>query len=517
MSDIPATQTQATQAGGADYIAPEDRVPVWEKTSLGVGALTSFFGYAAVSIMAYPVYNMMLGINAAWIGFALMIPRLWDAFIDPFMGQISDNTRSRFGRRRPYIVAGAWIMGILYALMWYIPTGWSESTQMAVFILIQIVYSTAFTVFSIPLASLSYELTPNYNERTNVMAFLAFFHKLGEFLGGWMLPFAVVLGAMILGNAVPRNADGDAELTMTGVHMMGWIIGIGGMAILGSLPGLFVRERFDSKVEDQPKVRLIEGAKAALASKPFIILVAIIILNTLSGVLAMGIDQYLLVYYMNGGSEAAGLVQKGLLTTGYAFVGFAAIPAITWLASKFDKKGSLFFVYGLMTFGGIMKWFIFTPGHPMWDINLGITSFKLDPIILIDPLLCGPMWVAVKIMLSSMMADIVDEDELRHGFRREGIFSSVFSWLEKMVVSLAALGTGLALTYSGFQPTLGANQPEGTFTLLRLFLAGGPASTAVFALIALYFYPITVSRAAETRRQLELRRGTVSLKEATNS
>lgn len=490
-----------------------ERVPTWEKASLGVGSLAAFFGYAAISNLAYPVYNMMLGVSAGLVGLALMIPRLWDAVTDPVMGQISDNTRSRFGRRKPFIVAGACTMGVLYALLWHVPEGWSDTAKIAFFIGMQILYFTAYTVFSVPFSSLSYELTPNYTERTSVMAFLAFFHKVGEFLGGWMLPLAVVLGVAVLGSAAPRNAEGEAELSMAGIHVVGWVVGIGVMALLGSLPGLLVRERFAHKVQQQAPVRLVDGLKGAMKSVPFMILVAIIVLNTLSGVLASGIDQYVLVYYMNGGSEAAGLVQKGLLTTGYAFVGFAAIPVISWLARLFDKKGSLYFVYGLMTFGGVMKWFIFTPGHPMWDIDLGFVAFKLDPIILIDPLLCGPMWVAVKIMLASMMADIVDEDELAHGMRREGMFSSVFSWLEKMVVSLAYLGTGLALNFSGFDPKLGAEQGEGTFTVMRLFLAGAPALTAVFALVALHFYPITTARAAETRRELERRRGAAILEE----
>jgi GPH family glycoside/pentoside/hexuronide:cation symporter len=119
------------------------------------------------------------------------------------------------------------------------------------------------------------------------------------------------------------------------------------------------------------------------------------------------------------------------------------------------------------------------------------------------------MWVGVKIMLASMMADICDEDELKHSQRREGMFGGVFAWIEKMVLSLAYLGTGLALSFAHFNPTLGGNQSPETFTRMRLFLASAPALTAVFALVALKFYPITAARAAATRKQLEARRGTV--------
>ena len=123
------------------------------------------------------------------------------------------------------------------------------------------------------------------------------------------------------------------------------------MASVGVLPGLFVRERFATKTQHQSKVSIMAGLKSAMKSIAFLTLVAIIVLNTLSGVLAMGIDQYILVYFMNHGDKTIGLLQKGLLTTGYGVVGFAAIPLITWLAGKLGKSGSLYFVYELMVVG----------------------------------------------------------------------------------------------------------------------------------------------------------------------
>jgi len=272
------------------------------------------------------------------------------------------------------------------------------------------------------------------------------------------------------------------------------------------MPGLFVRERFKKKTEHQEKVKLLQSCKEAFSSRPFIILVSIIILNVLAGVLAMNMDHLVMTYYMADGDITLGSIWKGLLSSGYAVVGFASIPVITFLAGKLGKKGSLYFVYGLTVFGGIMKWFIFQPGHRIFYLG----PIAIDPIILIDPILCGPMWVAVKIMLASMMADICDEDELRYGKRREGMFGAVFSWLEKTAWSLSALGVGLTIWLSGYKSELGGNQDPKTFTVMRLFLAGAPAITAVFALVALKFYPITAEHASETRRKLEERRGTIT-------
>ncbi len=470
-------------------------VPWWERILLGLGTLPAFFGFAGVSILAYPAYNMVLGVNAGLLGVALMIPRIWDAVTDPFMGRISDNTRSRFGRRKPYIVVGALIMGCLFGLLWMPPEGWSDYGKVGYFILLQILFFTAYTIFAVPYTALTYEMTPDYRERNSIMSVCAFFHKAGEFLSGWMLPLAGLLGVMLIAGA--------SDLNRTGIIAVGWIIGLVVMAAIGVLPGLFVRERFRKPIEGEPPISLLGSMRDALKNTAFLILVAVIILNTLSGVLASGIDQYLLVYFMHDGDKTLGLAQKGLLTSGYAMVGFISIPAINWLANRFDKKGALYVVYAMMMVGAVAKWFIFMPGHVTFQLG----GMVMSPILLIDPLLCGPMWVAVKILLASMMADICDDDEMRHGQRREGMFGAVFSWLEKMVVSFAFMATGLALTASGFDPNLGGGQPAETFTIMRLFLSGAPGITAFFALIALYFYPIDAARAEETRRTLEARRG----------
>ncbi len=481
--------------------AKEDKVPFGEKLALGVGSLTSFFGLDAISRMAYPVYNMLLHVDSALIGIALMIPRLWDAITDPLMGSISDNHQSRFGRRRPFIIGGAVAMGTLFTFVWTAPDGFSDVMKMAYFVVMQILFFTAYTVFVVPYNALSYELTPDYNERTRIMSYTGFFWKVGEFLSGWVLPIAAPLGMIIIGAKAVE--DGKPVLTMPGIILAAALIGIIIMGICGIMPGLKVKERFRRQAKIKEKVKVLNGFKDAFSSQSFNILIAIVFLNTLAGLLASGIDQFLLVYYMNDGDKVAGLAQKAMLTTGYAFVGFAFIPIITWLGTHFGKKGALYVVYVMMLVGSIAKWWIFTPGHSIYTI----AGVPIDPVLMIDPLMCGPMWVAVKIMLASMMADICDEDELKHGQRREGMFGAVFSWTEKLVASVAVASSGFVLAFAGFDPVLEGNQSSETITIIRLFLAGGPATAALMAIVALVFYPITVERAKETRLVLDARRG----------
>ena len=478
-----------------------DRVPFREKLALGVGGFTSIFAYVGINTVARTVYVMILGLNPAWVGMALFIPRMWDAISDPLMGKISDNFHSKWGRRRPFIIIGAITMGIVFGLIWMVPSSWSPAAILTFFIVMQLIFFTCSTVFSVPLNALSYEMTPDYNERNSVMAYGAFFHKVGEFIYEWIVPASAIFSLAFFAAKLPAGQ----KVELNGIRVMAWVVGIVIMAGIGMIPGLFVRERFAGKIERQEKVKLFQSCKEAFTSRPFVILVAIVILNVLSGVLAMNMDHMVMTYYMAGGDIALGSIWKGLLSSGYAVVGIASIPIIAWLANLFGKKGSLYFVYGLMVLGGIMKWFIFTPGHHFYYIG----KIAIDPVIMIDPLLCGPMWVAVKIMLASMMADICDDDELRHGKRREGMFGGAFSFLEKTAWSLSAFASGLTLLLCGYKSSLGGNQAPETFTIMRLFLAGAPAITAVFAILALKYYPITAERAAETRRILEERRGAI--------
>jgi GPH family glycoside/pentoside/hexuronide:cation symporter len=478
-----------------------DRVPFREKLILGSGGFPSLFGYIGINTVAWTVYVMILGVNPAWVGLALFVPRFMDGFLDPLMGKISDNFHSRWGRRKPFIVIGAVSMGIVFGLTWMVPESWSQSAKLAYFIVMQLIFFACYSVFSVPYTALTYEMTPDYNERNSVMAYNAFFHKLGELLYEWMVPLATVFSLAYFAAKLPK----DQTVELNGIRVVTWIVGLVIMAGIGMIPGLFVRERFAQKTKHQEKVKLVQSCKEAFSSRPFMILVLIVILNVLSGVLAMNMDRYVMTYYMANGNITLGSIWKGLLSSGYATVGFISIPIIAWLANLFGKKGSLYFVYSLVVFGGIMKWFIFTPGHHLYYIG----KIAIDPVILIDQILCGPMWVAVKIMLASMMADVCDDDELRYGKRREGMFGGAFSFLEKTAWSLSAVGTGLTLWLSGYNNALGGNQTPRTFTIMRLFLAGAPAITAVFAILAIRFYPITAERAAETRRKLEERRGAI--------
>jgi GPH family glycoside/pentoside/hexuronide:cation symporter len=448
-----------------------------EKLALGAGSLASFVGYTGIASLAVPVYQMTLGVNPVLLGTALALPRLWEAFIDPVMGNVSDNFDSRWGRRRPFIVVGAVALGLIYGLTWMVSPSWSESAKLAYFTVMSLLFFSAYTVFSVPYSALTYEMSPDHHERTRVMAHCSFFHKVGEFGYQWIFPLSQW---SIFASAI------------YGIRVVGWTVGVVILIGAGLLPAVFVRERMPTPVRRR-RVPFWATARDALSSRPFQVLTALVLLNTGMGMLASSLDHYVLVYYLFHGDVALGSTWKAALSSVYAVVGISVIPAVIWASSRLGKRNTLMVAYAITAVGGLLKWVTFNPRHPL--------------LVIIDPLICGPIWVASQVLFASMLADICDEDELRSGQRREGMFGAIYSWIQKSAVSASFLGAGVALAASGFQQKLGGEQSLHTLTAMRGLLVASTAVPPLIAMALLRWYSLDAERAAGTRRLLESRRG----------
>ena len=167
---------------------PEDRIPFHLKVVYGLGAFVNNLLAAASGGMLI-VLNLGLGMNPALVGLLGALPRLTDAITDPVMGYLSDNTETRWGRRRPYIFIGAICVGIVYALLWQLPDGKSESFYFWYFLIGSFAFYLAYTVFATPWVALGYELTPDYHERTRLMGVQNFIGQTAYVIAPWFLLF----------------------------------------------------------------------------------------------------------------------------------------------------------------------------------------------------------------------------------------------------------------------------------------------------------------------------------------
>src|SRR5882724_4745982 len=209
-------------------------------TLFGLGGLASYYSTVAVQALATPVYQMTLGINPAWLGAMLTLPRIIDAIVDPVVGNISDNTHSRFGRRRPYIISGAIAMALAFGLIWMVPTGWHQAAQLTWFGATSILFFFCHSVFSVPLQSLGYEVTPDYDERTRVMGFGTFWNRIGELTYSWVFPLSQL--AIFV-------------TPMMGVRWVAWGVAVLFLGIPGVISGIVGRERFARLTASQEKVQ----------------------------------------------------------------------------------------------------------------------------------------------------------------------------------------------------------------------------------------------------------------------
>jgi GPH family glycoside/pentoside/hexuronide:cation symporter len=451
-----------------------------EKIALGAGGLPLFLGLAAIGSFATPFYQMTLKLDPVWLAAALTIPRFLDAFIDPLVGRFSDNFHSRFGRRRPLIALGAAVQALAFGMIWMVPATWGQVALTAWLVATQVVFYIGYSFFSVPFLALQYEITPDYDERTRVSSFVGFFGKAGEMGYNYIFPIA---SSVLFVSAI------------SGVRTLGWIVGILFLGIVALLPALLVRERYFRKTEQQRKVTLREGVAAAFSSRAFTILVGLTLLQIVAGMFASNLDRYILVYYLFDGNVALGETWKGHLSLAYAIVGIASIYPVAWLAQRIGKTQTVALTFGLKLLGALGKWLLYTPGNH-WKI-------------LFDPLLCGPVWIAINVLTPAMLADICDEDELRGGLRREGVFGAIFSWIQKVGYSAAFFGAFLSLKLTGFDANLGGAQEPATILRLRLILALSTAAWAICAILLLKLYPLNRQRAHEIRAALEARRGKV--------
>ncbi|MGD8700695.1 MAG: MFS transporter, partial [Gemmatimonadales bacterium] len=208
--------------------APEDRISFGHKLIYGLGAFVNNLLAGASGGMII-VLNLGLGMSPTLVGLLGALPRLTDALTDPLMGYISDNTKSRWGRRRPYIFIGAIAAGVIFALLWQLPRGQSETFYFVYFLLGSLLFYLGYTVFATPWVALGYELTPDYHERTRLMGVQNFIGQLAYVVSPWFLWIMTYEGFF------KDQVAGAAGLA---IIIAVFVIGV------GILPAIFLRERF---------------------------------------------------------------------------------------------------------------------------------------------------------------------------------------------------------------------------------------------------------------------------------
>ena len=501
----------------ATPIAPEDKVPTFQKIMFSAGVNTDYVSTnLMMGVLWMPFFNIGLGMQPLTLGIILMIFRAWDAVTDPLVGNISDNARTRWGRRRPFMFVGAITTALLYPLFWYMPEIWGPTGRAVYLTVVGMVFFASFTTWSMPYYGLQLELTPNYDERTRLAAWMTLFGKLSLLAGSWGLPIVLWLGSVALaepdalighGAWVDRlsqwaqpwlntlsGANADDQPIIVGMRVACWLIALCIM-VLGLLPPLFVKERY-YKVEAsrQTKDSFLQGLKESLSCKPLWPLIFISFFLVLGGSSVGALGQYVNFYYVNHGDLAAAAVIAGWKGTVVVVAGIASVPFFIWLGEKWDKRSVVMTMIGSSMFGHLLNYFLMTPAHPYWQIIPGV--FESSTV------------AAVWLFLPSMKADVADWDELQTNRRREGGINAFYSWFIKASLTCSMGVGGLVLQLTGFDAKLDAQPQEALQRMFWIYLVL-PIVIWGIALAFASAYPITRQRAGDIRAQLEARRGRI--------
>lgn len=470
----------------------QDRVSFHQKLAYGLGALTNNLLGGAIGSLSI-VLNLGLGMNPALIGSIMASARLTDAFMDPLMGYITDHTHSRCGRRRPYIVAGALLSGLIFALMWQVPAGQSQRFYAWFFFVGTNLFYLALTVYAAPFIALGYEMTADYQERTRIQGYSNIIGQIPWLLLSWS--YAFMENKRLFSNSVE------------GARALAILIGIT-VVILGVLPGIFCKEPLYGIVRAGASSgmarkgingllnhlrNLFKGFTITFKNRHFIKLAAatFLVFNGFTLIAALG--SYVVIFYVCGGNQTLGARYVGLTGSAQSVCTFGAIAVATWLAGKLGKKQSFIICTSLAIAGYVIKWFCYQPGSP-WLLFLPVPLLAFG---------LGGLFTTV----GAMIADVCDLDELQHGSRREGSFGALYWWMVKLGTAAALAASGYLLNATGFSAVLQGAQTETTLFRMRAFEIGLAIFTSGLAVAVMSAYDLDRLKVQDIRVQLEKRRG----------
>ncbi len=471
-------------------ITKRGKVPIVQKMSFGTGHFILNLLPGALGVFMFFLLTAF-GMDPFLAGLLGGLPRIFDALSDPIMGFISDNTNTRWGRRRPYVFIGAILSGIFFILLWQLDETNSVTYNFWYFLIMSMVFLVGNTMFATPLIGLGYEMTDDYNERTKLMAFS---QTIGQI--AWMIvPWFWVLVA---------NPNLFADQA-TGVRQLSIAVGATCM-LLGLLPAIFCRGIDSDKIENRKELSfrtilsnlkdLLSGILLIAKNKPFARLCGATFLVFNGFQMVASFSFFIIVFYMfNGDYGMAGNWPAWFSTVTAITTAFLVIPIVSKIADLAGKRNAFIISTALSIVGYILKWWGFTPDNP-WLMFMPI------------PFMAFGLGGLFTLMLS-MTADVCDLDELRNGMpRKEGTFGAIYWWMVKVGQALALVLGGLVLKLVGFDQNA-ATQTVSTLTNLRLADIFIPAITAGLAIWVMWGYDLTEEKAKAIKQELVDRRGVI--------
>jgi len=410
----------------------------------------------------------VVGLNAGIAAIAIFVGRTWDYINDPLIGHLTDRVRTRWGRRRPFLLFGALPFALAFILLWWKPAFLSNDVSLAIyFAFAYILYDSMATFVYMPYFALTPELTDDYDERTKLTSYRVFFSIIGSLV-------AFILPMMIIRSMQPGNSSR--------VLLMGAIFGLAS-AIPLILVFFGTRERKVFTQLEKPK--FWRSLKAALQNRPFVFS-AIIYLLTWTSVDIVQANLLFYIKYVVVREEQSTLIMATIFV-----VAMFSIPLWEWASRHWDKRLAYIF--------GIAFWAV---------VQIGLVFITpLTPLVVIVFIcaLAGIGVGAAHVLPWSIIPDAIEWDEFQTGERHEGMFYSLVTLMSKVASSIAIPLSLMVLELTGYIPNM-AEQPSRTLLGIRLVIGPIPAVLLVGGIVFAIFYPLSREKHHALVVELEKRR-----------
>ena len=470
-----------------------NKVPFGQKIAFGVGMFANQMFPAILGIFMVSLVQSY-GFSGWMWSLVYFFPRVFDAITDPIMGFISDNTKSKYGRRKPYVFIGAVIMGVAFTIMWQLYADNSLQYNFWYFFLWSVVFYLGLTFFSVPYVAMGYEMSNDFHERTNIMA-------VAQWIGQWAWVIAPWFWVIM------DDPDWFTSQEVAVRDLAAWVAVP--CAIAAMVPAIFIKSKSTLEENYEPLNTSNIGGSLSKIVESFIDAFKIaefrkicgatfLIFNAFNTVAAL--TYFVIVYKLfNGDAAATGIWVALFGCIGALGTTFIVIPLVTWMSKKMGKIKAFMWAQGISLIGYIMMYFLFVPGKPwLYLFALPFFSFGIGSLFTI---------------MMSMTADVIDIDELKSGLRREGIFGAIYWWMVKVGFAIAGALSGVIIGVVGFNPDLATTDQQVAVDGLHTFFCFFPAVGTIVAMLIMKNYDVTEERAHEIRTELDKRNSTTSTNE----
>jgi GPH family glycoside/pentoside/hexuronide:cation symporter len=461
---------------------------LWNNILYGIGSIAFGVHLIVLTSTLLLFYNQVVGLPAAWVGATMAVTLIFDAICDPLIGEWSDHTRSRWGRRHPFMYASAIPAAVAFYFLFDPPLGWSQTHLLIYMGVMLMTVRVLLSLYEIPSSALGPELTLDYDERTSLMSSRFFFGTLG--------------GAAISVLALQVFLRKDAT------HPLGLLYAAGyrNMAIVASLAIFFSiiiscvgTQRFIGTLVHSPRVvstwrEKFRELSGTLTNRSFLALTVSGIVGAISIGLRQGLDFYVSAYFFE--LTPAQLSYLAAATLFAAFAGVGLAPAIS---RPFGKKHAMIGVFFASLFASVAP-----IAMRLLELLPPNGTGALFAIVFVFAFIAATLGLTGFIIVTSMMADVVEDAAVSTGQRSEGLLFAANGLISKCVTGVGTFLSGLMLAWVSFpqHATPGQVDPAILRHLGMLFVP----TVAIFSAISiavLMFYEIDRSTHQRNLERLE--------------